>query len=100
MSLLMSEGSSVAWMILAPAGILTPKLVSVNEQPMPRIKSDLSRKVRTVCGMARPPEPSDRACVSGNALLPPRLVVTGMASSSASSLSSPQASAQCTPVPA
>ena len=96
----MSEGSSVAWMILTPVGILTPKLVSVNEQPMPRIRSDLSRNVRTVCGMASPPEPSDSGCVSGKALLPPRLVVTGIASNSASSLSSLHASAQCTPVPA
>ena len=37
-------------------------------------------------GMARPPEPSASGCVSGKALLPSRLVQTGMASSSASAL--------------
>ena len=83
-----------------PLGNLMPKLVSVNEQPMPMIRSDFSTKWCTVFGTALPPEPSDSGWFSGKALLPPRLVVTGAPSSSANSRSCGQASAQCTPVPA
>jgi len=70
-----------------PDGILMPKLVSVKEQPMPRIKSASSRNFGTARGTARPPEPSESGWVSGKDDLPPRLVVTGMASRSASRFS-------------
>ena len=93
-------GSSVAWMNVFPLGNLMPKLVSVNEQPMPMIRSDFSMKWCTVFGTALPPEPSDSGWFSGNELLPPRLVVTGAPSNSANLRSCGQASAQCTPVPA
>ena len=78
-------------MNVLPFGIVTPKLVCVKLQPMPKITSASRRKCCTVAGIARPPEPSDSGCVSGNALLPSRLVVTGIASSSASRLSSSHA---------
>src|SRR5262249_61480885 len=68
----------------SPAGILMPKLVSVKEQPIPKIRSASARNFGTARGTANPPEPSDRGCVSGNDDLPPRLVVTGIASRSAS----------------
>ena len=83
-----------------PFGIFTPKFVSVKEHPMPNTTSALSRKCRTGLAMARPPEPSESGCVSGKLLLPPRLVVTGAASSSASCRNCGQARAQWTPVPA
>ena len=56
-------------MIVLPFGICTPKLVSVKLQPMPRIRSASSRKCRTVCGMARPPEPSASGCGLGEGAL-------------------------------
>ncbi len=80
-------------MIALPAGMSTPKLVLVKLQPMPKIRSASWRKWWTGAGIALPPEPSDSLWFSGNALLPPRLVVTGAASSSASALSSSQARA-------
>jgi hypothetical protein len=87
-------------MYFGPLGILTPKLVSVKEQPMPRITSAWSRKWRTGSGMAKPPLPRLSGWSSGKEDLPPRLVVTGMASNSASALSWGQARAQWMPVPA
>ncbi len=39
-SLSICRGSSVAWMMDFPFGIETPKLVSVNEQPIPKMTSD------------------------------------------------------------
>ncbi|MEY9394920.1 hypothetical protein ABIF66_005607 [Bradyrhizobium japonicum] len=79
--------------MVLPFGIATPKLVSVNEQPMPKITSASARNVGTARGTARPPEPSDSGWVSGNDDLPPKLVVTGMASRSASRFSCGQACA-------
>ena len=38
-------GSSVAWMIFGPFGILTPKLVSVKLQPMPKMTIGLVEEV-------------------------------------------------------
>jgi hypothetical protein len=46
----MWAGSSVAWMTVLPFGMEMPKLVSVKEQPMPRITSDWSRNWRTAFG--------------------------------------------------
>ena len=43
-SLLRWFGSSVAWMNVLPLGNLMPKLVSVNEQPMPMITSAFCTK--------------------------------------------------------
>ena len=80
-------------MIDLPAGMSTPKLVLVKLQPMPKIRSASCRKWCTGAGTALPPEPSESMWFSGNALLPPRLVVTGAASSSASCFSSAQARA-------
>ena len=78
-------------MMVLPFGIAMPNEVSVNEQPMPKITSASARNFGTARGTARPPEPSDKGCVSGNDDLPPRLVVTGMANRSASRLSCGQA---------
>ena len=80
-------------MIGLPGGIATPKPVLVKLQPMPKIRSALARKWCTVRGTARPPDPSASGCVSGKALLPCRLVVTGASSSSASSRNCCQARA-------
>ena len=80
-------------MIALPGGMSTPKLVLVKLQPMPKIRSAFCRKWWTGAGIALPPEPSESMWFSGNALLPPRLVVTGAASSSASRFSSSQARA-------
>src|SRR5580704_17808389 len=74
-------------MMVLPEGILMPKLVSVKEQPMPKITSASPRNFGTARGIATPPEPSDSGCVSGKDDLPPRLVQTGIASFSASRLS-------------
>jgi hypothetical protein len=68
-------------------------LVVEKLQPMPKIRSALVRKWWRGLEMERPPEPSERGCVSGKALLPCRLVVTGASSSSASSRSARQARA-------
>ena len=78
-------------MMVLPFGIAMPNEVSVKEQPMPKITSASPRNFGTARGTARPPEPSDSGCVSGNDDLPPRLVVTGMASRSASRFSCGQA---------
>ena len=80
-------------MIVLPAGIGTPKPVRAKLQPTPRITSASLRNVFTARGLARPPEPSASGCVSSKALLPSRLVVTGICQSSASAFSSAQASA-------
>ena len=79
-------------MIVLPGGMPIPKPVSAKLQPTPRITSALCRKCCTGCGIGPPPEPSDSGWFSGNALLPSRLVVTGMLQRSARSLSSAQAS--------
>ena len=73
--------------MVLPFGMAMPNEVSVNEQPMPKITSASPRNFGTARGTARPPEPSDKGCVSGNDDLPPRLDVTGMASRSASRFS-------------
>ena len=78
-------------MMVLPLGMAMPKEVSVKEQPMPKITSASPRNFGTARGTARPPEPSDSGWVSGNDDLPPRLVVTGMASRSASRFSCGQA---------
>ena len=80
-------------MMVLPRGIGTPKPVSAKLQPTPRMTSASSRKVFTVRGLARPPDPSDSGWDSLKALLPSRLVVTGMFHSSASAFSSSHASA-------
>ena len=73
--------------MVLPLGMAMPNEVSVNEQPTPKITSASPRNFGTARGTASPPEPSDSGWVSGNDDLPPRLVVTGMASFSASRLS-------------
>ena len=78
-------------MMVLPLGIAMPNEVSVNEQPMPKITSASPRNFGTARGTARPPEPSDSGWSSGNDDLPPRLVVTGIASRSASRFSCGQA---------
>ena len=70
--------------MVLPLGMAMPNEVSVNEQPTPKITSASPRNFGTARGTASPPEPSDSGWVSGNDDLPPRLVVTGMASFSAS----------------
>ena len=90
-SLLRSMGSRVAWMMVLPRGMGTPKPVNVKLQPMPRITSASARKAFTARGFDRPPLPSDNGWFSGKALLPSMDVVTGMFHSSASALSSFQA---------
>jgi hypothetical protein len=92
-SLLRWSGSSVAWITVRPLGIATAKDDSVNEPPIPRITSALSRKCRTAKGIAAPPAPTERGCVSGKADLPSSEVTTGSASRSASALSCGQARA-------
>ena len=89
-SLLRSFASSVAWIMVLPFGICTPNPVSAKLHPIPKITSASWRKVWTVSGIARPPEPSDKGWVSGKALLPSRLVVTGIPQSSASCLLIPR----------
>ena len=56
-SLFRSIGSRVAWMIVLPVGIPTPKPVSAKLQPMPRMTSASARKRFTGRGFARPPLP-------------------------------------------
>ena len=73
--------------MVLPLGMAMPNEVSVNEQPTPKITSASPRNFGTARGTASPPEPSDSGWVSGNDDLPPRLVVTGIASFSASRFS-------------
>ena len=58
-------------MIVLPLGMVTPKLVEVKLQPMPKMTSHFWRKSCTVLGMARPHDPSESGWFSGKALLPP-----------------------------
>src|SRR5882762_5283113 len=53
-------------MMVLPFGMAMPNEVSVNEQPTPKITSASARNFGTARGTARPPEPSDSGCVSGN----------------------------------
>ena len=82
----MSMGSIVLWMIgLAPVGELDAEAgrgeAGADAEDNVRVLDVL----RTAAGIATPPEPSDSGWFSGKALLPSRLVVTGISSSSASS---------------
>ncbi len=80
-------------MIRLPAGIFTANGLSVKLQPIPRMTSAAPRKRATPRGMASPPAPSESGWVSGNALLPSSVVITGMAIFSASRFSCGQARA-------
>jgi len=51
-------------------GIFTANEFSEKLQPAPKITSALSRKWRTVFGIAAPPAPSASGCVSSKALFP------------------------------
>ena len=65
-----------------------PNPVAVKLAPAPKITSASCTCWNTAFGIATPPEPSDSAWVSGKALLPSRLVVTGISSSSATAFNS------------
>ena len=78
-------------MIVLPAGMRTPKLVKLKLQPMPKITSALLRNSATALEWERLAEPRLNGCVSGKALLPLSVVVTGASSSSANSFSASHA---------
>ena len=78
-------------MKVLPSGISRPKAVVVKLHPIPKITSASSRNLRTARVVDRPAEPRASGCASSKALLPPKLVVTGAFSSSASSRNSGQA---------
>jgi hypothetical protein len=84
----MSSGSSVEWITRLPGGMARPNEVAVKLQPTPNSTSHSSSHLRTQPLIPFPPEPSASGWVSSNALLPGRLVITGMARCSASARSS------------
>ena len=66
----------------------SPNDVAVKLQPIPNSRSHSSSHLRTQPLIPLPPEPSASGWVSSNALLPGRLVITGIARCSASARSS------------
>ena len=79
-------------MMVLPFGMAMPKIRLGERAADAEDHVGVGEEFRHRARHARaPPEPSDSGCVSGNDDLPPRLVVTGIASRSASFFSCGQA---------